>query len=155
MRAMSPALLMLSGMLCSTAVVAARHGVRIAVAASVPVRTLLATSARIAPQRDAALGARFAASLPLGDPERYLTPEQLRMAQGRSDEPIESVEIHARQGLCESAQPMSIPFGMAGLNWGAHNPAQAWRLLLPVLDAPRTAAADGAGRSCGVLSTTS
>ena len=71
--------------------------------------------------------------LRLVDSARYLTPEQLRIAQGFSDEPLEAVEIHARQGIDEANIQAPIPFGLAGLYWGARHPGEAWRLLLPVL----------------------
>ena len=67
------------------------------------------------------------------DSARYLTPEQLRMAQGWSDEPIESVKVHGRQGLLESPLQAPIPFGLAGLPWAADHVTDAWRLVAPVL----------------------
>jgi hypothetical protein len=76
-----------------------------------------------------------ALDLRLGDPARYLTPEQLRIALGGTDQPLESVEIEIRapRGVRESPLQAPIPFGFAAIAWGIRNPSEAWRLFLPVL----------------------
>jgi hypothetical protein len=64
---------------------------------------------------------------------QFLTPEQLRIALGGTDQPLESVEIRAPRDARESRLHAPIPFGFAAIAWGIRNPSEAWRLFLPVL----------------------
>jgi hypothetical protein len=98
---------------------------------------LLATSQQVAGQAERAKAAQVAAAFgpSVVSAQRYLTPEQLRMALGRRDRPIQSVKVHATQGVCEVSMQAEIPLGVGGLYWGIANAAESWRLLLPMLTA--------------------
>ena len=95
-----------------------------------------ALSAQVKDQLDREVASRVEPRLDLrfGARARYLTPEELRTALGSSDEPIESVAIHGRQGVKESPLQAAIPYGLGGIAWGIRHPSQAWRTAFPVLD---------------------
>lgn len=79
--------------------------------------------------------------LSLGDGgSYYLSGRQLRVMLGGpfrlngSGEALETVEIRAPQEVREPPHGAPIPFGLAGIVWGARHPTQAWRLIMPVVD---------------------
>ena len=121
----------------------AADGATVPAATAAACSTLLGGSCRRVVQRIERAKAdrvRQALDLRFGNPGRYLTAQQLRIALGGrvsmsgSDEVLETVEIRAPQGVQESPLGASIPFGVAGIVWGVRHPAEAWRLIVPVLE---------------------
>jgi len=117
---------LLCSSLCAAAEDARLRARTLPAAASV----LLGSSQQVAKQADQARarGVRAALDLRLPDPERYLTSQMLRVAQGSEGE-LTDVEVQASP-VAPVEEP--IPYGLAAIYWGICHPSQSWRLLLPV-----------------------
>ena len=109
-----------------------------------PAGSLLLSSRPIEQQVDAAVARsvrRKLATLPFGPSATVISPDKLEDFFGSDDggqqfdEQSNEVEIEVRapRGLPEPPLQAQIPLGLAGLAWGIRHPAQAWRLILPVL----------------------
>lgn len=76
------------------------------------------------------------------DVTQVLTPEQLRVAlAGGNDvagpgdpatQQMEQIEVRAFREQQEDALHSRIPFGFAAIAWAFSNPAEAWRLFVPI-----------------------
>jgi hypothetical protein len=111
-----------------------------------PTGSLLLSSRPIEQQVDAAVARSVRgklATLPFGPSATVISPDELEDFPGSDnggqqfDEQLNRVEIEVRapRGLPEPPLQAQIPLGLAGLAWGIRHPAQAWRLILPVLAA--------------------
>lgn len=80
--------------------------------------------------------------LRIGDLTQILTPEQLEQALGRdvrdlsgyespAEEQTEQIEVRAVREQ-HGAGMAAIPLGFASIAWAFQNPAEAWRIFLPV-----------------------
>jgi hypothetical protein len=73
--------------------------------------------------------------LRIGDFRKYMTPEEIRVALGASEE-RNTVVVEANRPLLPMKFEEPVPGGIIAPFWALAHPLQAWRILVPDLKAP-------------------